>query len=149
MVQDVFIDVGPNYELNRHDLPKTCLQYGKQRHYLLTRNNNSKTTGEFRLWLGFDADSMVEIKLVEENADSETSKNIYQLQLAKYKMLNFLFLSNLPNVNIDEYILSEYILNVPEFWHELKQDASENDPNFEQIRLSLIHWHTWGAHYVR
>lgn len=41
MAQDVFIDVGSKYEFSRHDLPKTCLQYGKQRHYLLTRAKNT------------------------------------------------------------------------------------------------------------
>lgn len=92
---------------------------------------------------------MIEVKLVEEKPDSEIALENYNLQLAKYKMLDLVLNPKLPVVDIDEYISCDYIKNVLPFWHELKQETTENDANNEQIRLSLIHWNTWGAHYIR
>ena len=147
MAQDVIIDVGPNYELNEHDSPKTCLQYGRERHYLLRRKD--ARSSDFVLKLGFDEKSMVPIKIKEDSPGSEKSFEIYQTQLAKYKMLDLVMDKNLPKVRINDFINCNEIKNVPNFWHELKQEDHENDQNNEQIRLSLEYWKTWGSHYLK
>lgn len=148
MAQDVLIDVGANYELNRRDSPKTCLQYGKERHYLVRLNEGARSD-RFVLSLGFEAGSMVEVRLKEDSASSEKALETYRIQLAKYKMLELVLNSSLPQVKIDSFVNSEEIKSVPSFWYELAQEANGNDQNKEQIRLSLKFWKTWGAHYMR
>lgn len=161
MAQDVFLDVGGSgggggggYEFSRHDLPKTCLQFGKVRHYLLTRNDNaaSSSAGQqpFRLSMGFTAESMVDIKLAEITPNTDDVES-YRVQLAKYKMLNLVMHPKLASsgVDVNEYVSSSEIKNVAAFWKELAQEPNENDANNEQIRLGLVHWSSWGAHYIR
>ena len=86
---------------------------------------------------------MVEIEL-KRNHDPEIIRN----QKARRKMLELVNLKSLPHVDIKSYIQNEDIKRVEQFYKEFEQ-LDENDPNNEQIKLSLKYWNAWGAHYLR
>lgn len=140
--QDVYVEPNHNYELNHHDNAKTNLQYDRKRHFLL-RQLHENHGAVFTFRIGYSKSDMIEIKAMPKDDEQE-----YVVQKAKYKLLDMVMSPELPHVDVPSFAESKELKHVEDFLHEIKQ-AKKPDPNFEQIKLSLQYWGSWGAHYVR
>jgi hypothetical protein len=145
--QDVYIDLSDNnFEFEFADQPKKfSLQYGQKRYFTI-RKKNPNYNGLPSLKIGLDKTNMIELKpSLNSNAFSDTE---IEQQNSRNEMLKFVSDNRLPKVDLDSYNGIKTI-KTKEFLNEFQSVDGENNPNHEQLKLSLQYWNTWGAHYLK
>lgn len=141
--QAIYVEVDDAYEFVMENHPKKiAFYYGQNRNFLLRKKRQYTDTLPV-LKLGKSRVSMHEFK-AENVHQADLSK-----QIARNKLVEFSFNRDLPRVLAKDYEDSP-LLNITEFVTEFKQlDDQERNDNYQQLKLSLVYWDKWGAHYVR
>jgi len=139
--QDIFIKLSDGYKfMSSKEENKITLQYGRTRNILIKKEAGCNEP--LKVSLGVDQKNMYEISTDQVRPDNE-----FDIQLARYKMLDLVLNPELPLVTIEEYERSND-LQIKEFLEEFR-NVDEVNQNNEQIKLSLQYWNSWGAHYLR
>ena len=145
--QDVNIEINKEFFEFEHECQpkKISLQFGQKRYFIIRRkslNNNQLPT----LKIGFDESNMIELNC-QSNSLSINETEIEE-QNSRYELLKFLFDKHLPNLDLSTYEGLKRI-KVSDFLSEFQQNGPGNNLNFEQLKLSIKFWKTWGAHYLK